>query len=142
MLYSMFCSVYCICLLLCYIVPRQDVHVFAEEKDSDGKRSYVVATLEEFWSKYRLDASQYWEQLQTLRIMVKRERERDDAVEWFLAMDGHNYKHSGTHCMATLLLWPPSGHKNLATLTKWLDWREVRWEKLGVWLDRSGNKWL
>ena len=62
-------------LYLFIIVPRQDVHVFAEEKDSDGKRGYVVATLEEFWSKYRLDASQYWEQLQTLRIMVKRERE-------------------------------------------------------------------
>lgn len=30
----------------------QDVHVFAREKDSDGKRVYIVATLPQFWFKY------------------------------------------------------------------------------------------
>ena len=30
----------------------QDVHVFAREKDCDGKRVYIVATLPQFWFKY------------------------------------------------------------------------------------------
>lgn len=31
---------------------QEDVHVFAKEKDCDGKRGYIVATLPYFWHKY------------------------------------------------------------------------------------------
>lgn len=34
------------------IFAVQDVHVFAKEKDSQGKRIYIVATLPQFWYKY------------------------------------------------------------------------------------------
>ncbi|XP_048585081.1 DNA-directed primase/polymerase protein isoform X2 [Nematostella vectensis] len=31
----------------------EDVHVFAEELGDDGKRQYIVSTLDEFWNTYR-----------------------------------------------------------------------------------------